>query len=188
MVSEPGISVHAPPDQMLVSEADEAVMKATRTKRRVHDIIKQVRGVGRGVSQWEELAIYATRGHQVQMFIKYQYIPPAFCHPVQAGRNCRSTHDAHAACSTYALDPPPSLLPRRQAASASAGMAGNHLPLYFADPSLPPFLIMATHIRPPQPQQPAWRQTVSAPCTSSSTAAPQRCSSTPSRAPPVACG
>jgi hypothetical protein len=37
----PGLAVHAPDDQMVVSEADAAEMAATRLKRRVHDIIKQ---------------------------------------------------------------------------------------------------------------------------------------------------
>ena len=46
LASEPGIMVHAAPDQMAVSEADEATMKATRMKRRIVDIIKQVWGIG----------------------------------------------------------------------------------------------------------------------------------------------
>jgi len=37
----PGLAVHAPDEQMVVSEADAAEMAASRTKRRVHDIIKQ---------------------------------------------------------------------------------------------------------------------------------------------------
>lgn len=36
------VSTHAPPDQMEVSASDQAEMKATRMRRRVYDLIKQV--------------------------------------------------------------------------------------------------------------------------------------------------
>jgi hypothetical protein len=42
LVTELGITTHALPDQLALSPADEAELKAVRTKRRVVDIIKQV--------------------------------------------------------------------------------------------------------------------------------------------------
>ncbi|GBF88624.1 NADPH:adrenodoxin mitochondrial-like [Raphidocelis subcapitata] len=40
LVTLDGVAVHAPPDQMAVSPADEAEMKAVRMRRRMYDLIK----------------------------------------------------------------------------------------------------------------------------------------------------
>lgn len=37
------IAIHAAPEQMVVSDEDQAAMKAVRMKRRIYDIISQVR-------------------------------------------------------------------------------------------------------------------------------------------------
>lgn len=43
-MSLPGVAVHAPAQQMQVSPADQAVMKAQRLKRRLYEIVSQVSG------------------------------------------------------------------------------------------------------------------------------------------------
>ncbi len=43
LVTEPGLRVVAPPPQMTVSDEEQAIMKKERGKRRVYEIITQVR-------------------------------------------------------------------------------------------------------------------------------------------------
>jgi hypothetical protein len=42
LVSMPSIAVHAQPSQLVVSEADQAQMKAVRLKRRIFELISNV--------------------------------------------------------------------------------------------------------------------------------------------------
>lgn len=44
LLTLPGLQVHAAPEQLAVSDADVAEMKAVRLRRRVHEIMSKVGG------------------------------------------------------------------------------------------------------------------------------------------------